>query len=254
MTIRTDRRDGIMRVGFDRPERKNAITAQMYQQLADALAEASGDAGVRVVLLHGSDALFTAGNDLEDFLKNPPHGDDSAVFRFLKGLREFDKPIVAAVAGAAIGVGTTMLLHCDLVYAADNARFSVPFAQLGLCPEAASSLLLPMVAGWQRAAEALLLGEPFGAADAHAMGMVNRVLPAADLMAFAEAQAARLAQLPAASLRETKRLMKAGLRDAIAARMDEEGASFRRMLAEPAAREAFTAFFEKRKPDFSALA
>lgn len=173
------------------------------------------------------------------------------MFRFLQRLREVEKPLVAAVAGPAIGVGTTMLLHCDLVYAADHARFSVPFAQLGLCPEAASSLLLPMLAGWQRAAEALLLGEPFGADQAHAIGLVNRVVPAGELDGFVDAQLAKLVALPPASLRATKRLMRSGLREAVAARMEAEGEQFRAMLGAPEAKEAFTAFFEKRRPDFS---
>jgi enoyl-CoA hydratase/carnithine racemase len=146
-----------------------------------------------------------------------------------------------------------MLLHCDLVYAGDNARFSVPFAQLGLCPEAASSLLLPAIAGWQRAAEKLLLGEPFGADEAREMGIVNRVLPAAEAIGFARTQAAKLAALPASSLRETKRLMKRALGDAIPAQMAAEGQVFGRMLRAPEAREAFTAFFEKRRPDFSSF-
>ena len=254
MTIRTEQRAGVLRIGFDRAERKNAITAAMYAQLARALGEANQNPAVRAVLLHGADTVFTAGNDLDDFLKNPPHGTDSPVFAFLSALRSVDKPMVAAVAGPAIGVGATMLLHCDLVYAADHAKFSFPFVQLGLCPEAASSLLLPMVAGWQRACEKLLLGEAFGADEAHALGFVNRVLPAAELMPFVDAQLAKLVALPAAALRTTKRLMKSGLRDAIAARMDDEGEQFRSMLVSPEAKEAFTAFFEKRRPDFSKLA
>jgi enoyl-CoA hydratase/carnithine racemase len=175
------------------------------------------------------------------------------VFRFLRALAGFPKPVVAAPCGAVVGVGTTLLLHCDLVYAGDNARFSVPFAQLGLCPEAASSLLLPAIAGWQRAAEKLLLGEPFGADEAREMGIVNRVLPAAEAIGFARTQAAKLAALPASSLRETKRLMKRALGDAIPAQMAAEGQVFGRMLRAPEAREAFTAFFEKRRPDFSSF-
>lgn len=251
MTIATEQRDGVLRIGFARPERKNAITAAMYAAMADGLERAAREASVRAVLIHGSDQLFTAGNDLEDFLNHPPTGDASPVFRFLQALSTAEKPLVAAVAGPAVGVGTTMLLHCDLVYAADNARLSLPFAQLGLCPEAASSLLLPAVAGWPRAAEKLLLGEPFGAQEAQAMGIVNRVLPVAELFGFVDAQLARLVALPPASLRATKRLMKSGLRDAIAARMAEEGEQFRAMLGSPEAREAFTAFLQKRKPDFS---
>ena len=251
MHIVTDKRDGALRIGFARPDRKNAITAAMYAAMADALEGAAEDASVRVVLIHGSPDLFTAGNDLQDFLANPPQGGESPVFRFLHALSTAEKPLVAAVAGAAVGIGTTLLLHCDLVYAADNARLSMPFAQLGLCPEAASSLLLPATAGWQRAAEKLLLGEAFGAQEALEMGIVNRVLPAGELFGFVDAQLAKLVALPPASLRATKRLMKSGLRDVVAQRMNEEGDQFRAMLGSPEAREAFTAFLQKRKPDFT---
>lgn len=251
MHIATDKRGGVLRIGFARPDRKNAITAAMYAAMADAFKDAAADASVRAVLIHGSQELFTAGNDLQDFLANPPQGDDSPVFRFLQALSTAEKPLVAAVAGPAVGVGTTMLLHCDLVYAADNARLSMPFAQLGLCPEAASSLLLPAIAGWQRAAEKLLLGEAFGAQEALEMGIVNRVLPAGELFGFVDAQLAKLVALPPASLRATKRLMKSGLREPVAQRMVEEGDQFRAMLGSPEAREAFTAFLQKRKPDFT---
>lgn len=251
MHIVTEKRDGALRIGFARPDRKNAITAAMYAAMADALEDAAADNAVRAVLIHGSQELFTAGNDLQDFLANPPQGGDSPVFRFLQALSTAEKPLVAAVAGPAVGVGTTMLLHCDLVYAADNARLSMPFAQLGLCPEAASSLLLPATAGWQRAAEKLLLGEAFGAQEAMEMGIVNRVLPAGELFGFVDGQLAKLVALPAASLRATKRLMKSGLRTVVAQRMTEEGDQFRAMLGSPEAREAFTAFLQKRKPDFT---
>lgn len=253
MSIDVRTEGGIATIAFARPDKKNAITAAMYAAMADGLVAAAADPATRVVLLAGSDACFTAGNDLQDFLANPPSGDDSPVFRFLHALAACPKPVVAAPCGVAVGVGTTMLLHCDLVYAGDNARFSVPFAQLGLCPEAASSLLLPAIAGWQRAAEKLLLGEPFGADEAREMGIVNRVLPAAEAIGFARTQAAKLAALPASSLRETKRLMKRALGDAIPAQMAAEGQVFGRMLRAPEAREAFTAFFEKRRPDFSSF-
>ncbi|MFN9771257.1 MAG: enoyl-CoA hydratase [Burkholderiales bacterium] len=253
MSIDVRTEGGIATIAFARPDKKNAITAAMYAAMADGLVAAAADPATRVVLLAGSDACFTAGNDLQDFLANPPSGDDSPVFRFLHALAACPKPVVAAPCGPAVGVGTTMLLHCDLVYAGDNARFSVPFAQLGLCPEAASSLLLPAIAGWQRAAEKLLLGEPFGADEAREMGIVNRVLPAAEAIGFARTQAAKLAALPASSLRETKRLMKRALGDAIPAQMAAEGQVFGRMLRAPEAREAFTAFFEKRRPDFSSF-
>ena len=241
----------IMSIRFDRPEKKNAITAAMYQTMADALLAAEADAAVRVVLFEGSPAIFTAGNDLEDFMKNPPSGGASPVFRFLQAISHAKKPLIAAVAGAAVGVGTTMLLHCDAVYAADNAKFSLPFASLGLCPEAASSLLLPALAGYQRAAEKLMFGESFGALEAREMGLVNQIVPVAELAAFARERARKLTALPAGALRTTKALMRGAQLQAVEAQMAAEGAHFRLLLASPEAKEAFTAFFERRKPDFS---
>ncbi len=238
---------------FARPERKNAITAAMYAALADALEQAAADDAVRVVVVTGGESAFTAGNDLSDFLNEPPTKDDAPVFRFLRAIASFPKPLVASVCGPAIGVGTTMLLHCDLVYAGENATLSLPFVHLGLCPEAASSLLLPAAVGYQRAAEKLLLGEPFGAAEAKEIGLVNRVLAPAEVEGFALAQAAKLATRPMSSLLATKALMKGGYADAVRARMVDEGRHFARMLGEPAAREAFSAFLEKRPADFSRL-
>jgi enoyl-CoA hydratase/carnithine racemase len=251
MDIASRIEQGICRIEFNRPGKKNAITSAMYGALADALVTAENDATVRVILFSGAGGIFTAGNDLEDFLKQPPAGESSPVFRFMEALRNAGKPVVAAVGGAAIGIGTTMLLHCDLVYAAKNAKFSLPFVQLGLCPEFGSSLLLPLLAGHQRAAEKLMLGEAFSAQEASELGLVNRVLEDEALMDFAQTQAAKLAALPASALRETKRLMKRVQGDAVSAQMADEGAQFRRMLGSPEAKEAFTAFFEKRKPDFS---
>ncbi|HTJ94508.1 MAG TPA: enoyl-CoA hydratase [Pararobbsia sp.] len=242
---------GVLTIAFNRVAKKNAITVAMYQAMADGLAEAADDASIRAILIRGDEQVFSAGNDLADFMRNPPRGDDAPVFQFLKGIANARKPIVAAVAGAAVGIGTTMLLHCDLVYAGANARFSLPFAQLGLCPEAASSLLLPQLAGYQRAAEKLLLGESFDASEALAMGLVSRVLAADEVNAFALAQASKLAALPPASLRVTKGLMKDANRATILARMNEEGAQFGKMLVAPEAREAFAAFMEKRAPDFA---
>lgn len=254
MSILTTTDQGVLTIEFDRLDKKNAITAAMYQQMADALREAARSDAVRAIVIRGKPEIFTAGNDLEDFMQRPPvEGEPSKapVFQFLHEISHAAKPVIAAVSGAAIGVGTTMLLHCDLVYAGDNAKFSLPFVQLGLCPEAASSLLLPRLAGYQGAAEKLLLGEPFDAQEALRMGLVTRVVPVAGLHDFALAQARKLAALPASSLRETKRLMKGADIAAMEQRMDEEGAVFRRMLQAPEAKEAFTAFFEKRKPDFS---
>jgi enoyl-CoA hydratase/carnithine racemase len=249
--ISLQRLGAIQKIGFNRPDRKNAITAQMYQVIADALNAAADDAEVRVVLLHGSLTCFSAGNDIEDFLKHPPQNESSAVLQFLHAISTFPKPLVASVAGVAVGVGMTMLLHCDLVYAADNAKISAPFAQLGLCPEAASSLLFPMLAGYQKAAEKLLLGEAMSAQEASEMGLVNRVLPVGELEAVCLAQAEKLAALPASSLRVTKQLMKSGMSAAIAQRMKDENKHFLAMLSSPEAREAFGAFMQKRKPDFT---
>ena len=244
---------GVTTITLNRVDKKNSITTAMYATMADALAQAQADAAVRVVLLQGDVTIFSAGNDIGDFLNKPPAGEQSPVFRFLHGIAAFPKPIVAAVCGPAVGIGTTMLLHCDLVYAGDNAAFSLPFVNLGLCPEAASSLLLPQMFGYHRAAEALLLGEPFMAEAALEIGLVNRIVPPTEVNAMAQAQARKLAAKPLTSLVETKRLMKKGQALQVAQQMDEEGAVFGRMLREPAAREAFTAFMEKRKPDFSAV-
>ena len=251
MDIQSSVEDGIQTITFNRPARKNAITAAMYQTLADALHAGEADRSVRALLIAGQPAIFTAGNDLEDFLKAPPHLDDSPVFQFLTAISAAEKPLVAAVRGAAVGVGTTLLLHCDLVYAGRGARFSLPFAQLGLCPEAASSLLLPQLIGYRHAAAKLLLGEAFGADEALAMGFINQVLDDDAVLAHARAQALKLAALPASAIRATKRLMKGDAAADIAARMQKEGLIFRALLSSPEAREAFTAFFEKRKPDFS---
>jgi enoyl-CoA hydratase/carnithine racemase len=242
---------GVMTITLNRLERKNSITSAMYAMLADAVHAAQEDANVRVAVLQGHETVFSAGNDIGDFLNNPPAGNDSPVFRFLQGIATFRKPLLAAVCGPAVGIGTTMLFHCDLVYAGDNAAFSMPFVNLGLCPEAASSLLVPQMFGYHRGAEALLLGEPFMAEAAQEVGLVNRVLPPTEANNFAQAQARKLAGKPLSSLVETKRLMKKGLQQQTLQQMQDEGESFRRMLQEPAAREAFTAFMEKRKPDFS---
>jgi enoyl-CoA hydratase/carnithine racemase len=242
---------GVLSIGFNRPEKRNALTAAMYSAMADGLVRADTDDTIRAVLFHGSEAVFTAGNDLDDFLQRPPSGEDAPVFRFLMAVANARKPLVAAVNGPAVGLGTTLLLHCDLVFAADNARFSLPFTQLGLVPEFASSYLLPLVAGYQRAAELLLLGEPFDAKTAREAGFVTRVLPAAETLPAAQAAAERLAQLPRRSIEVTRALLKSGHRDAIERQLRTEGAHFRAMLGEPAAREALTAFMEKRKPDFT---
>ncbi|MES1266018.1 MAG: enoyl-CoA hydratase [Variovorax sp.] len=241
----------MMTLTFNRLDKKNSITSAMYGELADALASAEQDGAVRAVLIQGDATIFSAGNDIGDFLDKPPSTQESPVFRFLRGIASFPKPIVAAVCGPAVGIGTTLLFHCDLVYAGDNAAFSMPFVNLGLCPEAASSLLVPQMFGYHRAAEALLLGDPFMAEAALEVGLVNRVVPPTEANAIAQTQARKLAAKPLSALIETKRLMKKAQQPALIERMGEEGQSFGRMLREPAAREAFTAFMEKRRPDFS---
>lgn len=251
--ILTDVTDGVMTITFNRPDKKNSITRAMYAAMADALAQAGEQDAIRVVVFQGSEAIYSAGNDIADFLERPPTTADSPVYRFLFGIASFSKPVIAAVCGPAVGIGTTMLMHCDLVYAGDNAAFSLPFVNLGLCPEAASSLLVPQMLGYHRAAEALLLGEPFMAEAALEVGMVNRIVPPTEASNLAQAQARKLAAKPISSLVETKRLMKKGQMQLVRQQMTEEGESFSRLLAEPAAREAFTAFMEKRRPDFSRI-
>ena len=251
--IATDITDSIMTLTIRRVDKKNSLTAAMYSAMADALDVAGADAAVRVLVIQGHETIFSAGNDIADFLNIPPNNPDAPVFRFLRGISSFAKPVVASVCGPAVGIGTTMLLHCDLVYAGDNAAFSMPFVNLGLCPEAASSLLVPRLMGHVRAAEALMLGEPMTAETALELGLINRIVPPGEANALARQQALKLASKPLASVMETKRLMKKDSALKVAQCMLEESVSFSRMLGEPAAREAFTAFMGKRKPDFSAL-
>jgi enoyl-CoA hydratase/carnithine racemase len=243
MSIQTTKTHGVLTIEFNRLERKNAITGAMYQTMADALLEAEQDPQVRAVLITGKPEIFTAGEGAMT--------EDRPVFQFMKALEGCTKPVVAAVAGAAVGIGTTMLMHCDLVYAADNAKFSMPFTQLGLCPEFASSLLVAQAAGYTRAAEKLMLGEAFTAQEAFEMGIVARVLPAVELLEFAQGQAAKLVALPAASIRATKALMRRPRAAIVAETMGIENKQFGAMLVGAEAKEAFTAFFQKRKPDFS---
>jgi enoyl-CoA hydratase/carnithine racemase len=254
MTINTSIHNNVARIEIARPEKKNAITAAMYSTLAKALADAQAEPAVRAILIHGAPDIFTAGNDLEDFMQRPPTGNDAPVFAFMQALKNAEKPVVAAVAGAAVGIGTTLLLHCDLVYAADNAKFSMPFVSLGLCAEFASSILVPANAGYVRAAEKLLLGEPFDVAEAIDMRIVNRALPPNELLSYAQGRAERFNLLPPDAVRTTKRLMRAGRQQWIDQAMAAEGKEFTRLLASDQAKEAFSAFFERRKPDFAKFA
>lgn len=199
---------GVLTLTLARPEKKNALSATMYQQLSAALLQASSDDSIRVVLLTGSDNCFCAGNDLTDFLAGGSLNHEHPTVQFLHILSQFDKPLIAAVAGLAIGIGTTALLHCDLVYATEDARFQLPFTALGLCPEAASSLLLPRLIGYQRAAQYLLLGEAFDGQQAWQMGLVNELTTADALPALALQKARQLATLPAQAVQQSKRLLK----------------------------------------------
>jgi enoyl-CoA hydratase/carnithine racemase len=244
---------GVTTLTIHRVAKKNSFTTAMYAGMAEVLEQAQADASVRVLVIQGHETIFSAGNDIADFLQTPPTTLEAPVFRFMRAISGFSKPIVAAVCGPAVGIGTTMLFHCDLVYAGDNAAFSMPFVNLGVCPEAASSLLAPQRMGYGRAAEALLLGEPFLAEAALEMGLISRIVPPSEVNALARRQAQKLAAKPLTSLLATKGLMKQGQASLVAERMAEEGTLFGRMLAEPPAQEAFSAFLEKRKPDFSAF-
>lgn len=251
--IQTDVSEGIVTITFNRVDKKNAFTGAMYASMADALVEAKDNPDCRVVVFQGHETVYSAGNDIADFLHAPPSDQDAPVFRFLRAIASFPKPIVAAVCGPAVGIGTTMLLHCDLVVAGDNAAFAMPFVNLGLCPEAASSLLVPQLMGYHRAAEALLLGEPFYAEAALEVGLVNRIVPPTEANDAARRLAVKLAAKPQSSLIATKHLLKGHQQAAVQARMQDEAAIFSRMLNAPAAKEAFGAFMQKRVPDFSKL-
>lgn len=245
--ILATRRGAVQALAFNRPAKRNAITAAMYAALADHIAAAEADDEVRVLLFHGLPEVFTSGNDIEDFAERPPLAEGTPVFRFLRGMSEATKPIVACVTGNAVGIGTTMLLHCEIAIAGDNARFALPFAQLGLVPEFASTYLLPLAAGYQRAAELLLLGEPFDAGRALEAGLITRVVPAQRALDEAWAIAERLATLPAKSVLLTKALLKSSHAEAIRKQLALEGGHFRTLLTEPAARAALAAFLAKRR-------
>jgi len=251
MSIHTATANSVLTIEIARPEKKNALTLAMYQALTDAVNAAVSDAQVRALLISGHSGVFTSGNDLEDFLQRPPGSEDSPVFGFMRTLAACDKPVVAAVTGAAIGIGTTLLLHCDLVYVSADARLAMPFVALGLVPEFASSLLVPLLMGRVKAAEKLLLGEPFSGTEAVELGLANAALPAAEVVTHARRQAERFNALPLEAVRETKRLLRAPSSEAVSRAMQAEALVFARRLRSAEAQEAFRAFFEKRKPDFS---
>lgn len=254
MSIKTATLDGVATIEIARPEKKNALTIAMYQAMADALRAAAADKAVRAVLIAGQPGIFTSGNDIEDFVafgRTGSDDDEAPVFRFMRALIECDKPVVAAVTGAAIGIGTTLLLHCDLVYVSDEARLAMPFVALGLVPEFASSLLAVQRFGMARAAEKLLLGDPLTPEQAVEYGIANAVLPAGEVVNHARRVAARFNQLPPGAVQDAKRLMRAPQREQVLAAIRSEGALFAERLRSPEAREALQAFLQKRKPDFS---
>jgi len=248
-SIVTEQSHGVLTVRLDRVEKKNALTGAMYTAMADAIERAEQDRSIRVLLYTGSGGVFTAGNDLHDFLDNPPQGPDSPVNRFISKMVSTDVPIVAAVDGVAVGIGTTMLLHFEQVFATERARFALPFINLALVPEAGSSMLLVEACGYRKAAELLMLGEPFTARQALDYGIVSQLCEPQELMARALGAARVLATKPRDALRATKRLLRRA-REPLAERVLAEGEVFSRCLDAPAAREAMQAFFEKRPPNF----
>jgi enoyl-CoA hydratase/carnithine racemase len=251
MTIRTVNTNGVAVIEIARPEKKNALTQAMYAAMTEAIVAADADSTIRALLITGQPGIFTSGNDLEDFMQRPPAGEDSPVFQFMKALADCGKPVVAAVTGGAIGIGTTMLLHCDLVYVSDEARLAMPFVGLGLVPEYASSLLVTQRVGHAKATELLLLGEPFNGESAVEMGIANAVLPAAEVVNHARRMAERFNALPPGAVRESKALMRRGQKALVQETIAVEGEIFGKRLRSPEAMEAFQAFFQKRKPDFS---
>jgi enoyl-CoA hydratase/carnithine racemase len=251
MHVKTATLNGVATIEIARPEKKNALTADMYTAMAQALRVADADGAVRAVLLIGQPGIFTSGNDIDDFMARPPASTDAPVFDFMRALVACSKPVVAAVTGAAIGIGTTLLLHCDLVYVSDEARLAMPFVSLGLVPEFASSLIVPALVGHAKAAEKLLLGEPFTAEEAVDMRIANAVLPAGEVARHARRVAERFNALPPSAVRDTKRLMRRATAASVLEAIEVEAAVFRDRLSSPEATEAFSAFFQKRKPDFA---
>lgn len=249
--ILTGFQDGILTIRFSRPEKKNALNLAMYSSLVEAFNEADRDNAVRVIFLAGSDDCFTSGNDLGDFLNEPMTGESNPILQFIGTISQARKPVVAAVQGSAVGIGVTMLLHCDLVYASESALFLMPFVNLGLAPEAGSTLLLPRMMGLQKAAELLLLGETFTATQACAYGIVNEVFPDGELMAKAREKALQLAARPAAAVRLAKSLLRRGYAASLQETIVEEGRQFLARLKSPEAAEALHAYMERRRPDFS---
>ena len=250
-----ERDGGLLTLRMHRPDKKNALTRAMYAGMAETLDQAERDPSVRAVLLTGGEDCFTSGNDVADFIQAPPSGLNSEVFHFMRALFDFSKPVVAAVAGPAVGIGTTLLLHCDLVYVARGAQLKMPFVNLGLCPEYGSSLILPRLLGHARAAELLLLGQAFTGEQAAAWGIANQALDdGAATLSKAREMALRFLQLAPSAVVDSKRLMRAPGREELRRVIEEEGALFGQRLRSPEAIEALTAFMQRRPADFTRFA
>ncbi|MCL6270363.1 enoyl-CoA hydratase [Sansalvadorimonas sp. 2012CJ34-2] len=247
--IRVKHLDNILILAIERPERKNALTHEMYDFLAHQIGEAEKNPEVRVLLLTGTAECFTSGNDVGDFLKSPPTGDSTPVCRFMNALMDCPKPVIASINGAAVGIGTTLLLHCDMVFAGPDTKLQTPFTRLGLCPEYASSITMPALLGHQKAFEMLIAGDVMTADQALAYGLVNVVSNNHQEKALDKAR--QIAKLPPASVRLGKSMLRQGERDILKHRISEEIQAFSERLGSPEAKEAFQAFMEKRKPDFS---
>lgn len=250
--VQTELGGGVLRIALNRPEKKNALTSAMYEALSEAVEQGEGDSAVRVLLLHGNGDSFTAGNDLDDFLQKPWNGQAMPpAERFIRAVAGALKPVIAAVHGAAVGIGTTILLHCDLVYAAENTKFLMPFVNLGIVPEAASTLLLPATIGHQRAAALLMLGEPLSAQRAFELGMVNAVLLQDEVLPTALAAARKLVEKPAGALQACKQMLKKHSKAEIDRTIRAEVLTIAARLDAPETQEALRAFLGKRKPDFA---
>ncbi|HIJ81439.1 MAG TPA: enoyl-CoA hydratase [Desulfuromonadales bacterium] len=252
--IQREYHEGILTLRINRPDKKNALNLAMYEALAAGIRAGDSDPAVRVILVTGTGDCFTSGNDLADFLGAPPTGMDSPVMQFLTAISTARTPLVAAVNGRAVGVGVTMLLHCDLVYVGRSASFQMPFVNLGLCPEAGSTMLLPRIMGHQRAAELLLLGEVFSADKAYSLGIATEICPDNDVFAIARGKALQLAAQPAAAVRMAKDLLKRDYAPQLQETIAEEAKQFMARLKSPEAAEALQAFMERRKPDFRKFA
>jgi enoyl-CoA hydratase/carnithine racemase len=250
MTIRTEKTGRVFQITFDRPNAKNALDVSMYREAADALTLADGDSEVRVILLRGAGGVFTAGNDLKDFVDNPPTELDAPVFEFIRALARTRKPMIAAVEGFAVGIGSTMLLHCDLVYAKEGSLFMMPFVNLGLVPEAGSSFLLPRRLGHRRAADLLFFGERFGPERARELGLVTEVLSAEDFETRVAERVKTLSEKAPRALMASKALLRSHERDDLLRHIEEESKTLASRMSDAEVKEAIAAFYEKRSPKF----